>query len=103
MVMTAGSTDLRKVAEAGGGGLPQAKLRKYASEMGSITRWVSVYLARSCGRFLGFASSSHGDAGSTPTFAVGCGMCSRVAMIDCDLQRFFVVWRFMSWPITSYV
>lgn len=44
MVMTAGSTDLRKVAEASGGGVPQAKLRKYASEMGSITRWVSVYL-----------------------------------------------------------
>lgn len=38
MVMAAGSTDLRKAAEASGGGLAHAKLRKYASEMASITR-----------------------------------------------------------------
>lgn len=40
MVMKAESMDLRKLAEANGGGLSQNKLRKYASEMASVMRWV---------------------------------------------------------------
>ncbi|CAM9133049.1 unnamed protein product, partial [Hapterophycus canaliculatus] len=40
MVMRAGSTDLRKVAEVNGGRLPQNKQRKYASQMASTVRCV---------------------------------------------------------------
>lgn len=38
MVMRAGSTDLRKLAEVNGGGLPQNKLRKYGAAMASAMR-----------------------------------------------------------------
>ena len=38
MVMTAESMDLRKLADGSGGGLPQSKIRKYASEMASVMR-----------------------------------------------------------------
>lgn len=40
MVMKAGTMDLRKLAEVNGGGLSQNKIRKYASEMASVLRWV---------------------------------------------------------------
>lgn len=42
MVMRAESMDLRKLAEVNGGGLSQNKLRKYASEMASVMRWVET-------------------------------------------------------------
>lgn len=38
MVMRAESMDLRKLAEVNGGGLPQNKKRKYASEIASVMR-----------------------------------------------------------------
>lgn len=38
MVMQAESMDLRKLAEANGGGLARATLRKYASDMASTMR-----------------------------------------------------------------
>lgn len=38
MVMRAGNMDLRKLADGSGGGLPQSKVRKYASEMASVMR-----------------------------------------------------------------
>lgn len=38
MVMRAESMDLRKLADGSGGGLPQSKVRKYASEMASVMR-----------------------------------------------------------------
>ncbi|CAN0551778.1 unnamed protein product, partial [Ectocarpus sp. 12 AP-2014] len=40
MVMRAGSTDLRKLAEVNGGGLSQNKLRKYGAAMASAMRCV---------------------------------------------------------------
>lgn len=38
MVMRAESMDLRKLAEVTRGGLPENKLRKYASEIASVMR-----------------------------------------------------------------